>query len=185
MLLISFQTSGSLRTGPGEGCGFKEGGRAECVGQEGRGALPSVSIVQSFNLSARCHCFCQGPELSLWPTCHLESDFMLPGHGFLAPSRFSPAWMLTQHPSLSLPGWRGEGRPPGLRGLTSRTARCSVHKQGGSLTTLKGSSFLRCCEKPSPGCGIISVGFNQEYFEDLSTIHRKLQSVVSGQAFSY
>lgn len=130
MLFISFQTSGSLRTRPGEGCGFKEGGRAECVGQGGRGALPSVNIVQSFNLSAWCHCFCQGPELSLWPTCHLESDFMFPGHGFLAPSRFSPVWMLTQHPSLSLPGWRGEGRPPGLGGLTSRRARCSVHKRG-------------------------------------------------------
>lgn len=87
---------------------MEEGGREGRAGRSrGRGDSPSVNIAQSFNLSVWCHCFCQGLELSLWPTCHLESDFVFPGHGVLAPSSFSPAYMLTQHPLLSLPGWQG------------------------------------------------------------------------------
>ena len=127
------QSSGSLSGGPGEEgeectCG---GGRAGCGGQGGRGDSPSIDIVQPFNLSAPCHCSGQGPELSLWPPCHLESDFMFPRRGVLAPSPFSSASVLTHGPFRSPPGRRGQARVPGPRSLTHITmALCRVHRRG-------------------------------------------------------
>lgn len=132
----------------------------------------NVNTAQSFNLSAWCHCFCPGLELSLWPTCHLASDFMYPGHGLLAPSPFSPAWMLTQHRFLSLPGWLGGGRP-----LTSWRAPCSAHQQRWQLDT-PGVLLLPAQLKESEAwAGHIVSGacsYYSRYFQGLSTVNRTL-----------
>lgn len=52
--------------------GRRGGGQGMQVREvKGRGDLSSVSFIQSCNLSAKCHGFCHGLELSQWPTCHL------------------------------------------------------------------------------------------------------------------
>lgn len=82
LLLILLQTSGSLSSRPGEGC-RERGKGVEVRGEEETSQVSTLFSL--FNLSAWCHCFCQGLELSLWSACHLESDFMFPGHDLLAP----------------------------------------------------------------------------------------------------
>lgn len=93
------------------------------AGREGRVCRSSVNTTQLSLSTCQCGATAFAKAWSFPCGPHITSNLtVFPGYGLLAPSPFSPAWMLTQHQFLSLPGWHGGARP-----FTSLRAPGPVH----------------------------------------------------------
>ena len=150
MLLVLLQSPGILRNGPGEGCVCKEeGGRARrSRGKRRLTKCQHRSVFQPVSLVPLLL-----PRPGGFPVAHMSPRIWLyVSRAWLMSTLLPPAYVLTQHPFLLLPGWWVRADPWAL-GLQHRGPRAKS-TPGATWCSQAAPPSCAAQRRQSPGSGV-------------------------------